>query len=97
LKPSLVLIFAADGEPEGEPGFENLGGYGDLVAWGRRVGLLVEDEVGRLLDEVARSLEEAGSVHARALELRGVIYEVCRAVAEGELPPSAAMEHLHRV
>lgn len=93
----MMSIFTADGGPEGEPGFENLGGYGDLVALGRRVGLLAEDEVGRLLDEAARSLEEVGSVHARALELRGGIYEVCWAVAERERPPSAAMEHLHRV
>jgi hypothetical protein len=93
----LMSIFTADGGPEGEPGFENLGGYGDLVALGRRVGLLAEDELGRLLDEVACSLEEAGSVHARALELRGGIYELFRAIAEGERPPSAAMEYLHRV
>ena len=97
LKPSLILNLRAGDEPEDEPGIENLRGYGDLVDWGRRVGLLAEDEVGRLLDEAARSLEEVGSVHARALELRGGIYEVCRAVAEGERPPSAAMEHLHRV
>jgi hypothetical protein len=97
LKPSLILNLTAGDEPEDEPGIENLRGYGDLVDWGRRVGLLAEDEVGRLLDEAARSLEEVGSVHARALELRGGIYEVCWAVAERERPPSAAMEHLHRV
>ena len=93
----MTLIFTADGEPEGEPGFENLGGYGDLVAWGRRVGLLAEDEVGRLLDEAARRPEEAGSVHARALEPQGGIYKVFRVIPEGERPPSAAMEYLHRV
>ncbi len=73
LKPSLILNLTAGDEPEDEPGIENLRGYGDLVDWGRRVGLLAEDEVGRLLDEAARSLEEVGSVHARALELRGGI------------------------
>ena len=57
-----MSIFTADGGLEDEPSFENLGGYGDLVALGRRVGLLAEDELGRLLDEVACSLEEAGSV-----------------------------------
>lgn len=87
-----MSIFTADGGPESEPGFENLGGYGDLVALGRRVGLLAEDELGRLLDEVACSLEEAGSAHARALELRGGIYELFRAIAEGKRPPSAAMD-----
>lgn len=93
----MILNLTAGDEAEDEPGIENLRGYGDLVDWGRRVGLLAEDEVGRLLDEAARSLEEVGSVHARALELRGGIYEVCWAVAERERPPSAAMEHLHRV
>ena len=53
LKPSLILNLTAGDEPEDEPGIENLRGYGDLVAWGRRVGLLAEDEVGRLLDEAA--------------------------------------------
>ena len=53
LKPSLILNLRAGDEPEDEPGIENLRGYGDLVAWGRRVGLLAEDEVGCLLDEAA--------------------------------------------
>lgn len=94
----LALDFAntVDGEPEGEPGFENLQSYGDLVAWGRRVGLLEEDVAQRLLDEANRRPHEADAVRARALELRGCIYEVFRAVADGDRPPSAALEALRR-
>ncbi len=94
--PALDFANTVDGEPEGEQGFENLQGYGDLVAWGCRVGLLEEDEARRLLDEADRRPREAEAVHARALELRGVIYEVFRAIAAGARPPAGDLEVLRR-
>lgn len=94
----LALDFAntVDGEPGGETGVEYLWGYGGLVAWGHHVGLLTEDEVSLLLDGAAPRPEEAEAVHARALELRGGIQDVFRAVAEGVRPASGDLESLRR-
>lgn len=92
--PALDLANTVDGEPDEEPVFDNLKTYADLVAWGRRVGLVPEEEVGRLLREARRRPEEAKAVLARANELRGAIYKVFRAVSRGEDPPGEGLEAL---
>lgn len=93
---ALDLANTVDGGPDGEPGFDVLWGYGDLVAWSRRVGLLGEDRARRLVGEAAGRADEAGAVYTRALQMRGAIYETFRAVAEGRDPPPDGLDLLRR-
>jgi predicted RNA-binding Zn ribbon-like protein len=92
----LALDFAntVDGEPDREPGYEFLRGYGDLVAWSGRICLLSEEDVGRLARETKSRSEEAEAVYLDALELRDTLYKVFRAIAEGGSPPSGSLDVL---
>lgn len=91
---ALDFVNTVDGEPDGETGFEFLRGYGDLVAWSERIGILSEEEVGRLAREAKGRPAEAEAVYLDALKLRDVIYGVFRAIAEGGAPPSGSLEVL---
>jgi predicted RNA-binding Zn ribbon-like protein len=91
---ALDFVNTVDGEPDGETGFEFLRGYGDLVAWSERVGVLSEEEAGRLAREAKRRPEEAEAVYLDALELRETLYGVFRSIAEGDDPPSGRLEAL---
>ena len=79
---------------DGDPPAECLRNYGDLAAWGVLVGLLCAEEGGLLVGEAKRRPEEAGAVHRDALELRGALYDVFRAVAEGGDAPERGLETL---
>lgn len=92
--PALDLANTLDGEPDGDPGFDYLGTYADLVAWARRVGLVSGGEGDGLLREARRGPEEAEAALGRAFELRGAIYGVFRAVSRGEDPPGEGLEAL---
>lgn len=93
---NLALDFAntAEGTLEGEVEREHLFGYEDLVFWGHRVGLVSEKDGERLLRERRQKPAEADAVYARALEFRGHLYAVFRAVAEGDGPPVEGVEAL---
>jgi predicted RNA-binding Zn ribbon-like protein len=95
---NLALDFAntAEGTPEGEIEREHLLGYEDLAFWGYRVGLLSETDLERLLRQGRERPAEADAVLARALGFRGQLYEVFRAVAEGNDPPAEEVESLRR-
>ena len=79
---------------DGDPPEECLRGYGDLVAWSVRVGLLSAEEGEHLAGGAGRRPEEAETVYRDALELRGALYGVFRAVAEGEDVPERGLEIL---
>jgi predicted RNA-binding Zn ribbon-like protein len=95
---TLALDFAntAEGTVGGEIEREHLLGYDDLVFWGYRVGLLSREGVERLLQKRRERPAEADAVFARALELRGHLYGLFRAVAEGDDPPAEGVEALRR-
>lgn len=80
----------------GEPDFDHLGDYGDLVAWSVRVGLVSEGSAGRLLEIADRRPSEAEAAHARVLATRDLLYEVFGAVAVGERPSPEGLEALRR-
>src|SRR5918994_6809746 len=88
--PALDFVNTEDGDPP----VDCIRGYGDLVAWSVRVGLLSADEGGRLADEADRRPGEAEAVYRDALRLRGALYGVFRAVAEGGTPLSLNLEVL---
>jgi predicted RNA-binding Zn ribbon-like protein len=79
---------------DGDPPMECLRGYGDLVAWGVRVGLFSADEGERLVGEANRRPEDAEAVYRDALRLRGALYGVFLAVAEGLDAPERDLETL---
>lgn len=79
---------------DGEPRFETLRGYGDLVAWSVRLDVLKADEGWRLVREANRRPEEAEAVYLDSLALRDALYGIFRAVAEGGDPPSRALKVL---
>jgi|SRR5215203_1296944 len=79
---------------DGDPPLECLRGYRDLVAWSVRVGLLSADEGERLASETERRPEDAEAAHNDALRLRGALYGVFRAVAEGGDAPERGLETL---
>ena len=93
---ALDFVNTVDGEPDGETGFENLQGYGDLVAWSYRVGVLSEGEGERLVREEGRRPQEAEAVYLDALKLRDTLYGIFRAIAEDGEPSSESLEILHR-
>ena len=74
---------------DGDPPVECLRGYGDLVAWSVRVGLLSAEEGERLAGGAGRRPGDAEAAYRDALTLRGALYGVFRAVAEGEDAPAA--------
>ena len=81
---------------DGDPPVECLRGYGDLVAWSVRVGLLTADEGERLADEARGRPEDAEAAYRDALALRGALYGVFRAVAEGGEVSERDLETLRR-
>ncbi len=95
---NLALDFAntAEGAAGGEIEPEHLLGYEDLVFWGHHAGLLSGEEGERLLRKCEERPAEADAVYARALEFRGHLYELFRAVAQGENPPEESVEVLRR-
>jgi len=88
--PALDFVNTEDGDPP----MECLRNYEDLVAWSARAGLLSADEGERLASEARRRPEDAEAVYRDALGLRGALYGVFRAVAEGGVAPERALEIL---
>lgn len=89
----LCLDFAntVDRSARGERRHEYLSDYPDLVAWGRRVGVLADDEAGRLLEGLESRTLDAEDVFCRALALRDAVQETFYAVAAGEEPPAPGL------
>jgi predicted RNA-binding Zn ribbon-like protein len=79
---------------DGDPPEECLRGYGDLVAWSVRAGLLSADEGDLLVDEAGRRTEEAEAAYHDALRLRGALYGILHAVTEDKAPASQDLETL---
>src|SRR5918998_389987 len=75
---------------------EFLRSYADLTRWGWHVGGLAEGEAGHLAAEAERRPADAAEVFERALELRGAIYRVFRAVARGETPPQPELDRVRQ-
>ncbi len=58
--------------------------YADLARWGAYAGVIEENEAGRLLERAAAHPEEAGRVHARAIQFREALFRILDAVGKGE-------------
>jgi predicted RNA-binding Zn ribbon-like protein len=94
--PSLEFTNTVNNHASEQPG-ETLFKYEDLLAWGKKVGLLREDQVDRLTHQAARRPEEAAGVFAAALELREVMYRIVIAQTKGKSPPKQDLTTLNSV
>ena len=77
---------------DGDPPSECLRDYGDLIAWSVRADLLTAERGEHLASEAKRRLDDAEAVYRDALGLRGALYGVFRAVAEGGDAPERDLE-----
>lgn len=78
----LDFVNTASARREG-PFRERLHGYGDLVTWAERVGLVTESEGADLRQRAAGEPARAEAVVKRARELREAIYRAFSARAQG--------------
>ena len=86
--PALDFVNSVGG-PRGtdpDPNTDALGGYGDLLEWSRRVGLLDDAAGERLARRARRRPTDARRAFAAALELRSLVDRIFRALAEGDRP-----------
>ncbi len=75
---------------------DKLGGYADLVTWGRRVGLLTGTEARRLLRAAEGRPDEAAAALARGVAMREAAFHIFRAIVDGRPPDAAGLETLNR-
>jgi len=74
---------------------ELLNSYGDLVAWGRDVGVLTDQEAEGMLAQAEDRPREADAALERAVELREVLYRILEGVAHGRSPAPEDLEVLN--
>ncbi len=74
---------------------ERLLGYGDLLLWSRRAGILPEHEQERLAHATAGRSAEAAAIFEQAFTLRETIYRIFSAVAAGQPAAPADLEQLN--
>lgn len=65
---------------------EYLNTYHDLVAWGRHVGTITDDEAKTLSRRAAGHPAEATGAHRRAIELREAIYRIFTITLKSQSP-----------
>ena len=93
-RPALDFTNTEGGRRNGPP--ERLDGYGDLVAWSLRAGVLERDVARRLDARAGRRPDEARDVHRRAIELREALYRIVAASISGSPPSDPDMAILER-
>jgi predicted RNA-binding Zn ribbon-like protein len=74
---------------------ERLGGYEDLVSWGRHAGILSEGETRRLAHRASTHPKGAEKALRKAIALREAIYRIFRALAVHALPPAGDLDLLN--
>lgn len=79
----------------GERTGELLLGYGDLVGWSWRAGILNAEEAARLLRTAGRLPTESLAVHERALALRAALRGVFGSVAGAQAAAAADVDALN--
>src|SRR5712691_2254968 len=74
---------------------EYLNSCADFVAWCRQADLLDESRADALLRRATRHPDESSAALQRAIALRESIYRIFAAVASGESPQAADLDHLN--
>jgi predicted RNA-binding Zn ribbon-like protein len=75
---------------------EYLVDYADLLAWGRHVGTVPEEDVAGLSAAAAERPAEAAAVHGEAVALREGLHALLTAVLEDEPYPAGELALLNR-
>jgi predicted RNA-binding Zn ribbon-like protein len=78
------------------PREDKLGDYFDLMAWGRHVELLSENEAQSFAKEAKRREKDAAATIKRAVALRSAIYFICAAIIHGARPRRSDVSLLNR-
>jgi len=94
--PSLEFTNTVNDHASEQPG-ETLFKYEDLLAWAKRVGLLREEQVDRLMRQAARQPDEAARVFTTALELREAFYRIVVAQTKVKSPPEQDLTIINSV
>lgn len=81
----------------GKQSEEFLTSYSGLVQWARHAGLLVNDEVARLIKSAAEDEPEARMVLQQAIRLREALHDVLLAIATGSEPSPADLEQVQSI
>jgi predicted RNA-binding Zn ribbon-like protein len=94
--PALDFVNSVGGPraADPDPDTDALHGYGDLLEWSQRTGLLDGGAAERLARRARRHPAEARRAFAAALELRSLVDRIFRAVAEGDRPAEADLADL---
>ena len=74
---------------------EYLNSYTDFVSWCQQADLLNASAAGDLLRIAARHPDESAEALQRAISLRETIYRIFAALASGESPQAADLDHLN--
>ena len=74
---------------------EKLNCYADLVAWGRHVDLLTDTEAKQLLRSATQQPKSASIVLKRAINLRGTLYRLFKAVVQQRRSDSLDIQRLN--
>jgi predicted RNA-binding Zn ribbon-like protein len=69
--------------------------YDVLLHWGRRLGVVSEDELEALSGKARRHPRVARAALERAVELRETLYRIFEATADGATPPSDDLRKLN--
>jgi predicted RNA-binding Zn ribbon-like protein len=77
-----------------QPHDEHLRSYDDLLSWSVRVGTLEEAAAERLAGMAEEHPARAARVLRDAIDLRELADSVVRPIADGSVPPAAALEEL---
>jgi len=93
---ALDLLNTQNGPAHGQPEDDVLHGYGDLLAWGRHIGMLSDAEAERLLRRSRRDPDAARATFDRAVATRASLYDLFDAVARGMPPPERTIARLQR-
>ena len=92
---ALDFINSVDGWSGGQPRGDQLGAYGDLLAWAEGAGAIDPRTAKRLRSEAAQRPREAARTLARAVELRQLLHRLFAAVATGRHPAAADLQALN--
>ena len=70
--------------------------YIDLTSWARKVGVLDDEQAGRLLQAAKKRPAEAEAVVTRSVKLRGILYRLFMAAIDSRPPDSKDLAGLNR-
>src|ERR671913_959799 len=89
--PAVDLVNTLGGLKD-TPDDEYLHGYGDLLVWSERTGLIGPDAAGTLAGTAGRRPQSAATALEAALELRGHVDAILRTALAGRTPRAADLD-----